>query len=84
MIESGNKKNLTLRQLAEGIKSWNMTEAAMVSKLNAYYNSMEMAAANGLKLTDSLHSEDRNADPFITYQKEVREKGSQWWAISLI
>ena len=33
-----------------------------------------MAAANGLKLTDSLHSEDRTADPFITYQKAVRGK----------
>lgn len=75
MTESGNKKNLTLRQLAEGIKSWNMTEATMgQAALNAYYNSMEMASANGLKLTDSLHSEDRNADPFITYQKEVRGK----------
>ena len=75
MVESADKKSLTLRQLAEGIKSWNMTEAALgQAALNAYYNSVEMAAANGLKLTDSLHSEDRTADPFITYQKAVRGK----------
>ena len=29
MVESADKKSLTLRQLAEGIKSWNMTEAAL-------------------------------------------------------
>lgn len=75
MIESGNKKNLTLRQLAEGIKSWNMTEAAIgQAAVNAYYNSAAIAAGNGIKLTDSLYSEDRNADPFITYQKAVRGK----------
>lgn len=75
MTEPGNKKNLTLRQLAEGIKSWNMTEAAIgQAAINAYYNSKEMAQENGIFLTDSLHSEDRTADPFITYQKAVREK----------
>lgn len=75
MIETGNKKNMTLRQLAEGIKSWNMTEAAIgQAAINAYFNSMETASANGLFLTDSLHSEDRMADPFIAHQKMVRGK----------
>lgn len=75
MMEPGNKNKLTLRQLAEGIKSWNMTEAAIgQAAINAYYNSCEMAVKNGLPLTDSLYSEDRTADPFITYQKAVRGK----------
>ena len=75
MLEPGNKKNLTLRQLAAGIKSWNMTEAAIgQAAINAYYNSRENAVKNGLALTDSLYSEDRTADPFITYQKAVRGK----------
>ena len=73
MLEPGNKKNLTLRQLAEGIRSWNMTEAAIgQAAVNAYYNSQERARENGILLTDSLYSEDRTADPFITYQKAVR------------
>ena len=75
MVESADKKSLTLRQLAEGIKSWNMTEAALgQAALNAYYNSVEMAAANGLKLTDSLHSEDRTAVPLSLIRKRCGEK----------
>ncbi|MCI8283816.1 MAG: DUF364 domain-containing protein [Firmicutes bacterium] len=75
MLESGNKLNMSLKQLASGIKSWNITEASMGhAAINAYYNSPEMAEKNGIVLTDSLHSEDRNADPFITYQKEVAGK----------
>ncbi len=75
MLESGNKLNMPLKQLASGIKSWNITEAAMGhAAVNAYYNSPEMAEKNGLTLTDSLHSEDRNADPFITYQRDVAGK----------
>ena len=67
--------DMSLREMAALIKSWNISEAAIGhAAMNAYYNSPELAAANGLKLTDSLHSEDRNADPFITYQKAVRCK----------
>lgn len=67
--------DMSLREMAALIKSWNISEAAIGhAAMNAYYNSPELAAANGLKLTDSLHSEDRNADPFITYQKAVRGK----------
>ncbi len=75
MIESGDKSKLTLKQLAKGIKSWNLTEAALgQAAINAYYNSVEQAEKNGLNITGSLFSEDRNADPFITYQKAVRGK----------
>ena len=67
--------DMSLREMAGLIKSWNISEAAIGhAAMNAYYNSPELAASNGLKLTNSLHSEDRNADPFITYQKAVRGK----------
>ena len=35
---------------------------------------IHISVKNGLALTDSLYSEDRTADPFITYQKAVRGK----------
>lgn len=67
--------DMSLKEMAGLIKSWNLTEATIGhAAINAYYNTPELAAANGLKLTKSLHSEDRNADPFITYQKAVRGK----------
>lgn len=75
MIETGNKLDMSLKELARGIKSWNMTEAAMGhAAINAYYNSPEMAKKNGIYLTDSLYSEDRTSDPFITHQKEMAGK----------
>lgn len=73
--DSGDKRELSLKELARGIRSWNMMEAAMGhAAINAWYNSPEQGLKNGLPLTGSLHSEDRNADPFISYQKEVRGK----------
>jgi hypothetical protein len=67
--------DMSLREMAGLIKSWNISEAAIGhAAINAYYNSPAMAEANGLILTDSLHSEDRTADPFIMYQKAVRGK----------
>ena len=75
MIETGNKLDLSLKELATGIKSWNITEAAMGhAAINAYYNTPAMAKKNGLVLTGSLTAEDRNSDPFIAYQKEVHGK----------
>ena len=75
MIETGNKLELTLRELAQGIKSHNITEATIGhAAVNAYYNSREQAEKNGLFLTDSLYSEDRNTDPFISKQKEMAGK----------
>ena len=67
--------DMSLKEMASLIRSWNLSEAAIGhAAMNAYYNSMQLARDNGLKLTESLHSEDRNADPFITYQKAVRGK----------
>lgn len=75
VLQSEKLPGTPLRELASLIHSWNISEAAIGhAAMNAYYNSPALAAANGLVLTDSLHSEDRNADPFITYQKAVRGK----------
>ena len=75
MMNSSYKPDMTLKELAKGIMSWNFTEAAMgVAALNAYYNSPAMAEKNGLHLSRSLYAEDRNADPFITYQNEAKRK----------
>lgn len=75
MIYSGDKTAKSLKELAAGIKSWNFTEAAMgVAAMNAYYNSPAMAEKNGLLLSSQHRVEDRNADPFITYQKAARGK----------
>lgn len=75
MIETGNRLEMSLRELAEGIKSHNIVEATIGhAAINAYYNSPEMAKTNGLFLTDSLYSEDRQSDPFISLQKEMSGK----------
>lgn len=75
MMNPARKEGFTLREMASLIKSWNMTEAAMGhAAINAYYNNPKTAEENGIALTGSLHSEDRTADPFITYQKDVRGK----------
>lgn len=73
MIDPDYKPGRSLRELASLVKSWNLTEAAMgVAALNAYYNNVKMATENGLNLSSGLHSEDRNADPFITHQTAAR------------
>ena len=75
LMRNGELAEMSLKEMAGLIKSWNISEAAIGhAAMNAYYNSPELAEKNGLVLTDSLHSEDRNADPFITYQKAVRGK----------
>ncbi|MBR5228992.1 MAG: hypothetical protein IKV96_04050 [Firmicutes bacterium] len=75
MIETGNKLEMSLKELAQGIKSWNITEATIGhAAINAYYNSPEMVKKNGIYLTDSLYSEDRTTDPFISHQKEMAGK----------
>jgi len=75
IMRNSDLMSMSLKEMAGLIKSWNISEAALGhAAMNAYYNSPEMAKKNGLILTDSLHSEDRNADPFITYQKAIRGK----------
>lgn len=74
-LDRGNITGKSLRELAEGVKSWNLTEAAFgVAAMNAYYNAPETAEKNGVKLAGSLRSKDRNADPFIAHQKDAAGK----------
>ncbi|QDR79870.1 Rossmann-like domain-containing protein [Sporomusa termitida] len=66
---------MPLKQLAQCIKSWNFIEASVgMAAINAWYNAPAKAAANGIVLTDSLYSEDRTSDPFISYQNAVKNK----------
>ena len=59
----------------EGIKSWNYIEAGIGNAaINAYYNSVEVARKNGVNVSSSRFTEDRVYDPFITYQKVIRDK----------
>lgn len=75
VVDRGDKRKKTLRELAAGVKSWNFTEAAMgVAAMNAYYNSPEMAEKNGILLSSQRFVEDRNADPFISHQKAAMGK----------
>lgn len=59
-----------LRQAAELSKSWNFVEASLgVAALNAYYNTPEIAKANGV-LFDA--GDDRLNDPYIAYRNYAR------------
>lgn len=61
-----------LRQVAELSKSWNFVEASLgVAALNAWYNTPEIAKANGV-LFDG--GDDRLNDPYIAYRNYVRGK----------
>lgn len=66
---------MPLKKLAEAIKSWNYVEAGIGNAaINAYYNSVTVARKNGVNISSSRFTEDRVNDPFITYQKLVRNK----------
>jgi uncharacterized protein (DUF4213/DUF364 family) len=66
---------MPLKKLAEGIKSWNYVEAGIGNAaINAYYNAVEVARKNGVNVSSSRFTEDRVYDPFITYQKIIRDK----------
>lgn len=70
-----NLEGAPLREIAACVKSWNFYEAAIgLAAINAYYNNLEVAKANGVAISDSLHIEDRVYDPFIMSQNDVRGK----------
>jgi uncharacterized protein (DUF4213/DUF364 family) len=71
-----NKKpGIKLRALAECVKSWNLTEASIgQAAINAYYNAFSVAKNNGVAISPSRFTEDRIYDPFISYQKVIRNK----------
>ncbi|WP_110953994.1 DUF364 domain-containing protein [Anaerosinus massiliensis] len=71
---------MPLRKLAACIKSWNFVEASIgMAAINAWYNSPQEAAHNGIALTGSQYSEDRLNDPLIAYQNEVKNKKVAFW-----
>jgi uncharacterized protein (DUF4213/DUF364 family) len=66
---------ITLRELAECVKSWDFAEASVgLAAINAWYNDRERVRALGLSLPELRHVEDRSADPFIMMQREVAGK----------
>lgn len=70
-----NMEGAPLREVAECIKSWNFSEAAIgLAAINAYYNNPEVAKKAGVAIGDSMHIEDRIYDPFIMSQNEIRGK----------
>jgi uncharacterized protein len=66
---------MKLRDLASCIRSWNFYEASVgQAAINAYYNEIDTAEKNGVKISKSRFAEDRKNDPFIAYQNEIKEK----------
>ncbi|MFT8396316.1 Rossmann-like domain-containing protein [Propionibacterium sp.] len=66
---------MPLRDLASGVLSWNLKEASIgLAALCSYYNAPAVAAAHGVSLDRSSHSNNRLADPFISYQQFARGK----------
>ncbi|MCD7865236.1 MAG: DUF364 domain-containing protein [Clostridiales bacterium] len=64
-----------LKDIACCAKSWNLIEASVgIAAINCYYNSMEQAIQNGIHIPTARSGEDRMNDPFISYQKRVRNK----------
>ena len=71
-----NKKaGMPLRELAQCIKSWELTEASIgLAAINAWYNDKEKVRALGLDIAERAHVEDRAADPFISMQRDIKGK----------
>lgn len=64
-----------LKDIASCAKSWNFIEASVgIAAINCYYNSMEQASINQIKIPSSNFAEDRMNDPFISYQKQIKNK----------
>ena len=61
-----------LRQTCELAKSWNLIEAGIgVAAINAYYNTPEIAAKNGVRFAEG---DERLNDPYIAYRNFARGK----------
>lgn len=70
-----NMLGLPLREVASCAKSWNFVEAAVgIAAINAYYNNPQIARANGIEFSDKPRVEDRNFDPFIMCQNDIKDK----------
>jgi uncharacterized protein (DUF4213/DUF364 family) len=66
---------MPLRELAECIRSWDFTEAAVgLAAINAWYNNVGRLRELGLDIPDAAYIEDRSSDPFIAAQNEIADK----------
>lgn len=64
-----------VKNVAGLVKSWNLLEASIgIAALNSYFNTPEVAEANGFFSDSSPASDQRKADPFILYQNLVKHK----------
>ncbi len=71
----GDKFDLSLKEVAELVKSWNFVEASVGNAaLLAYYNHPDRVRAKGILSSDKNRVEDRLKDPFINSQKEIQGK----------
>ncbi len=71
----GNKLDLSLKETAELVKSWNFEEASVGNAaLLAYYNHPDRVRAAGILSSDKNRVEDRLKDPFINSQNEIKGK----------
>ena len=74
-LTSHNLIGRPLKEIAACIKSWHYPEASIgMAAITAYYNHPQIAAKHGLTLKPASHAEDRTNDPFIVYQRELRDK----------
>ena len=61
-----------LKEVAELVKSWNFIEASIgAAAMNAYYNTPEIAAQNGVLFSDG---DERLNDPYIAYRNFARDR----------
>jgi len=69
------RAGMPLRELARCIKSWEFTEASIgLAAINAWYNDKERVRELGLEIANRSQVEDRNSDPFISMQRDIKNK----------
>lgn len=72
-IMTGDIIGKPLYKIAALVKSWNILEASVgQAAINAYYNCVQTACANGINVSAGKYVEDRMSNPFISYQAQVR------------
>lgn len=68
-------KGRKLYEVANCIKSWNLTESGIgLAAINSYYNSEKVVKSRGINLNKNRFMEDRINDPFISYQNDIKGK----------
>ncbi|MDR0904828.1 MAG: DUF364 domain-containing protein [Oscillospiraceae bacterium] len=75
LMQPEKAAGMPLRELAQCVKSWDFSEAGIgLAAINAWYNSREKVRALGLDIANRAHVEDRNSDPFISMQRDIKDK----------